>query len=179
MAAFAARYARALADVAAHEHLDRAVIESQLADFGAAWKESSDLREVFLDPTIPSEQKIAILDKLNERMALSVQVRNFLAVLIDHARLNAFSQIVKEFRHEMNRRIGIAEVEITTARALGEEERHALASQIGSRVGKQVSATYHVDESLLGGVIARVGSTVYDGSVRGRLERLEDQLVKN
>jgi F-type H+-transporting ATPase subunit delta len=179
MAAFAARYARALAEVVVREHLDPAAVESQLADFSAVWHESSDLREVFLDPTIASEQKVAILDKLNGRMALSVQVRNFLAVLIDHARLNAFSQIVKEFRHEMNRRRGIAEVEITTARSLGEEERHALASQIGSLVGQQVSATYHVDDTLLGGVIARVGSTVYDGSVRGRLERLEDQLVKS
>jgi F-type H+-transporting ATPase subunit delta len=77
----------------------------------------------------------------------------------------------------MNRRRGIEEVEITTARSLGDEERQALASQIGSVVGKQVSATYHVDASLVGGVIARVGSTVYDGSVRGRLEQLEGELV--
>lgn len=177
MAAFAARYARALVDVTASAHLDPSTVEGQLADFAEAWKKSADLREIFIDPTFPSAQKIAILDKLNERMGLVVQVRNFIAVLIDHDRMKSFALIVKEFRRELNQRRGIVEVELTTARSLGEEERHALAAKIGSVVGRQVSATWHVDAGLVGGVIAQVGSTVYDGSLRGRLERLEQELV--
>jgi F-type H+-transporting ATPase subunit delta len=179
MAAFAARYARALVEVVAEAHLNASEIESQLGDFGAAWHESAELREVFLDPTFPAEQKVAILDKLNGRLKMSKQARNFIAVLIDHDRLGAFDEVVEEFGREMNRRLGISEVEVTTARALDQSERGALEAQVAALVKSQVSATFHEDSSLVGGVIVRVGSTVYDGSVRGRLERLEEQLASS
>jgi F-type H+-transporting ATPase subunit delta len=179
MAAFAVRYARALVEVVAEAHLNAAEIESQLGDFGAAWHESAELREVFLDPTFPAEQKVAILDKLNGRLKMSKQARNFIAVLIDHDRLGAFDEVVEEFGREMNRRLGISEVEVTTARTLDKSERSALEAQVAALVKTKVSATFHEDSSLVGGVIVRVGSTVYDGSVRGRLERLEEQLASS
>jgi F-type H+-transporting ATPase subunit delta len=177
MAAVIAPYARALADVVAEAHLDTAQVESQLGDFAAAWHESAGLREVFLDPSFPNEEKVAILDKLNIRIGMMQQVRNFIAVLINHDRLHFFDDILREFRHEMNRRLGISEVEVTTAHKLDDAERAALEAQIAGLTKSRIVANFHEDPTLVGGAIVRIGSTVYDGSVRGRLDRLEEELA--
>ena len=174
---FAARYARALADVVADAHLDPSRIESQLADFAAAWHENAGLREVFFDPSFPNAEKIAILDKLNARLQMGSEARNFIAVLIDHDRIHVYDEIVTEFRHEMNRRLGISEVEVTTAHKLDDIARTALESRIAALTNSRIAATFHEDPLLIGGAIVRVGSTVYDGSVRGRLDRLEAELA--
>ena len=177
MSAFAARYARALADVVLEEHLKAEDVQNQLNDFAAAWHVSAGLREVFLDPSFPSEQKVAILDKMNARLGMSPQARNLIAVLINHGRIHALDEVLAEFRHEMNVRLGISEVLVTTARALDEQERREVEANVAEMTKSQVSATFHEDASLLGGVIVRVGSTVYDGSVRGRLNRLKEELA--
>ena len=177
MSAFAARYARALADIVLEAHLNASEIQSQLNDFAAAWHESAGLREVFLDPSFPVEQKVEILDKMNARLGISQQARNFIAVLINHGRIHALDEVLAEFRHEMNARLGISEVLVTTARALDENERRNLEIQIAEMTKLRVNATFQEDSSLLGGVIVRVGSTVYDGSVRGRLSRLKEELA--
>jgi F-type H+-transporting ATPase subunit delta len=177
MAAIAAPYARAFADVVFEAHLNANDVDRQLNSFLAAWWESSDLREVFLNPSFPAEQKVAILDKLNARLGMAVELRNFIAVLIQHDRLNSLSEILDEYRKEMNRRLGISEVYVTTARPLDADERQELEQKVAAMTETQVQATYYEDKSLLGGVIVRVGSTVYDGSVKGRLERLKEQLA--
>jgi len=177
MPAFAARYARALADVVTEAHLNPEDVQSQLGDFGAAWHESAGLREILLDPTFPVEEKVAVLDKLNARLGMGQQARNFVAVLINHNRLDAFDEIMAEFRHEMNRRLGISEVEVTTARKLDDAQRRAVEAQVAGLTTARVIANFHEDSSLMGGVMVRVGSTVYDGSVRGQLDRLEEQLA--
>jgi F-type H+-transporting ATPase subunit delta len=177
MSAFAARYARALADVVLDEHLQATEIQNQLNDFAAAWHLSAGLREVFLDPSIPAQQKVAVLDKMNARLGMSKQARNFIAVLINHDRIHALDEVLAEFRHEMNARLGISEVLVTTARAMDDQERRALEARIAEMTKTQVSATFHEDASVLGGVIVQVGSTVYDGSVRGRLDRLKEELA--
>ena len=177
MAAIAAPYARAFADVVFEARLNANDVQQQLNDFVAAWRESADLREVFLDPSFPSEQKVAILDKLNARLGMSVQVRNFIAVLIQHNRLDILDDVLSEYRKEVNRRLGISEVQVTTARPLDANERQGIEQKVAAMTGTQVQATYHEDKSLLGGVVVRVGSTVYDGSVKGRLDRLKEQLA--
>lgn len=182
MSALTARYARALADVvfnppAGSPSVDPEQAQAQLNDFAAAWHESADLREVFLDPSFPAAQKVAILDKLNTRLQLSQPVRNFIAVLINHDRLEALDEVLADFKHEMNTRLNIAEVEVTSARRLDERERRALESQIAEISRSAISAKFREDPSLVGGVIVRVGSTVYDDSVRGRLNRLKEQLA--
>ena len=177
MAAIAAPYARAFADVVFEAHLNANDVQQQLNDFVAAWRESADLRELFLDPSFPSDQKVAILDKLNARLGMSVQVRNFIAVIIQHDRLYVLDEILAEYRKEENRRLGISEVQVTTARPLDANERQGIEQKVAAMTGTQVQATYHEDKSLLGGVVVRVGSTVYDGSVKGRLDRLKEQLA--
>src|SRR5580704_3396173 len=177
MAAIAAPYARAFADVVFEAHLNANDMQQQLNDFVAAWRESADLRELFLDPSFPSDQKVAILDKLNARLGMSEQVRNFIAVIIQHDRLYVLDEILAEYRKEVNRRLGISEVQVTTARPLDTNERQGIEQKVAAMTGTQVQATYHEDKSLLGGVVVRVGSTVYDGSVKGRLDRLKEQLA--
>jgi F-type H+-transporting ATPase subunit delta len=177
MAAIAAPYARAFADAVFEAHLNAQDVQKQLDSFLTAWWESDDLREVFLDPSFPADQKIAILDKLNERLGMGKQVRNFFAVLIQHDRLDILSEILVEYRREVNQRLDISEVHVTSARRLETDERQGLEQKIAAMTGTQVQATYHEDKSLLGGVVVRVGSTVYDGSVKGRLDRLKEQLA--
>jgi F-type H+-transporting ATPase subunit delta len=98
-------------------------------------------------------------------------------VLIDHSRINILPDIAKQFETELNTRLGRVEAEVTSARQLSEGERQALVSQVSQTTGRQVSAKYSVDAALLGGAVVRVGSTVYDGSVRGQLQKIKQELV--
>ena len=177
MALFASRYARAFADVIFEERLDAKAAQQQLADFGAAWHESRPLREFFLDPSFPVEEKVALLDKLNAKLKMAPTTRNFIAVLIRNDRIAGFDDVVAEFRREINRRLGIFEARVVSARALDQQERRALEQQIAGLTGGQVEAQFEEDPSLIGGAVVQVGSTVYDGSVRGRLDRLREELT--
>lgn len=177
MPIFASRYARAFAEAVEDTKLDTAEVDRELKDFAFAWNESHELRELFENPVFPSEQKIAVLDELNQKIGLSPLVRNFIAVLIGHDRIAAFTEVVAEYRREIDRRHGILEVDIVSARPLDDDQRRELEAQVGKLAGGQIKATYREDKTLLGGVIVTIGSTVYDGSVRGRLDRLKEELI--
>ncbi len=180
MAVFAARYARALADVVLDAKLNTTEVEQQLEDFAATFAGSKDLKELLLNPSISAQKRVAILDKINSRVGCGPQVRNFLAVLIKHERLGALGEILEEYRLEMNRRLSISDAEVVTARPLEDGERAELEGQVSVLAGhNKVNATFREDKSLIGGAIVRIGSTIYDGSVRGRLERLKERLVSN
>ncbi len=177
MSLFAARYARAFAESVEESKLDLAAVDRQLDDFTFAWNESRELRQFFENPVFPPEQKVAVLDKLNEKIGLMPLVRNFIAVLIDRNRIGAIGEVIDAYRRDMDERQGIFEVEIVSSRHLGDEERNQLEAQVSQVAGGRVKARYREDTSLLGGAIVTIGSTVYDGSVRGRLDRLREQLV--
>ncbi len=177
MALYTARYARALAEIVTQTGLDVRAIDGELGDFADAWQESADLREVFLDPSIAVSKKVAILDKLTPRLGLSKTVRNFLAVLANHERMEAFLEVLSAYRSEIRSILGIAQVEFTTARPLDEQERQKILERVGALAGAKVEAKFYQDKSLLGGAVLRIGSTVYDGSVRGRLEQLKEKLA--
>jgi F-type H+-transporting ATPase subunit delta len=177
MAAFVSRYARAFADVVASAKLDSAVIDRGLTDFLATWDGSSELREVFANPAVPVPQKIAILDKMNGRLGLQRELRNLLAVLIQNDRIAHIHEVVDGYRAEMQERLGIRRAEIVTARQLSDQERDSLLAGIAKLAGAPIQPTFTLDESILGGTVVRIGSTVYDGSVRGRLERLREALI--
>lgn len=177
MASYAAAYARALADVVSDGKLDVAAIDEQLQDFASTLGDSHQLREVFYSPSIKLERRIAILDSLNTRMNLGGEVRNFVAVLMRNGRLHGFNEVLAEYRREINARSGIADATVTSARRLDDAERQEIEQQAATLAGKQVRAIFKEDRALVGGVILRIGSTVYDGSVRGRLARLKEQLI--
>jgi len=180
MAAVSLRYARAFASVAASMKLDGAKMQQQIQDFAATVAESHELREFLMDPSAPQEQKLRVLDAIAARMQLLPQVRNFFAVITAHRRLDELNEIVAEYIAAANEQAGLAEAEITSARPLNDEDRKTLETQIGRLAGAaqgKVRATYHEDAALLGGAVIRIGSTVYDGSVRAQLQRLKQRLI--
>jgi F-type H+-transporting ATPase subunit delta len=177
MAAFVSRYASAFADVVTAARLDTAAIDAQLSDFLATWEGSPELREFFENPAIPAIQKVAILDKLNQKLKLMKELRNLIAVLISNDRIGQVSEVAQAYRRLLQQQLGIRPAEIVTARELDSKEREALVAEIAKLAGSKIEASFTLDESILGGTVVRIGSTVYDGSVRGRLERLREALM--
>jgi F-type H+-transporting ATPase subunit delta len=177
MPAFVPRYATAFAEVVTDVKLDTAAIDQQLTDFLATWDDSRELRELFVNPAIPEAQKIAILDKLNTKMGLQKELRNLIAVLIHNDRIAHVSDVAAAYRRLMQEKMGIHPAEITTARELVNDERDSLVAEVGKLAGGKVDASFHLDPSILGGAVVRIGSTVYDGSLRGRLVRLKEELI--
>jgi F-type H+-transporting ATPase subunit delta len=178
MAAFVARYACAFADVVTAEKLDTSALDRQLEDFLATWEASAELRELMINPAVAVPLKIAVLDKMNAKLKLQKELRNLLAVLIKNDRIGDVKDVAAAYRAEMQARQGIRPVEIVTARELGEKDRGALMAGVGKLAGAEIQASFKLDESILGGTVVRIGSTVYDGSVRGRLDRLKEALTQ-
>ena len=176
MASVTSTYARAFADAVfdGHHDPDKTLREAQaLAELVAG---SKDLREVWETPSITPEQKRAVLDAIVARQGISRTVRNFVAVLIDHRRIHFLGPIVKQFELELNQRLGFIEAEITSARELNQADRSTLEARMEKLTGKKVKARYTRDESILGGAVVKIGSTIYDGSVNGQLERIKQAL---
>jgi F-type H+-transporting ATPase subunit delta len=169
-------YARAFADVVFDRKLDAVKTLAQAQSLAAMVTGSKDLREVWAAPSIPAEQKQALLDAIVAREKMAREVRNFVAVLIDHRRISFLEAIVQQFEQELNRRLGFAEAEITSARELDDAERRSLEAEVEKLTGKKVRARYSRDAAILGGAIVRIGSTIYDGSVKGQLERIKQAL---
>ena len=177
MASVASTYARAFADVVFSAHLDANRVIGGMRRISALLAESEELRRVWENPAIAAEQKRGVLDAIVRREGFSRPVRNFVAVLIDHRRIALLEEVLQDCEKELNRRLGFAEAQITSARELSSAERRALESQVEKLTGKKIRARYGRDESILGGAIVQVGSTIYDGSVKGQLERIREQLA--
>jgi F-type H+-transporting ATPase subunit delta len=177
MPAFVSRYARAFADVVGSARLDTTAIDRQLADFLATWDGSAELREFFANPAVGATQKVAVLDKLNAKVGMQKELRNLMAVLINNDRIAHVHEVADAYRAELQERQGIRHAEIVTARELAEPERGSLLESVSKLARAKVQATFKLDKDILGGTIVRIGSTVYDGSVRGRLERLREELA--
>ena len=174
MASVASTYARAFADVVLDTHLDAGRSISELRAIANLLAESPELRRVWENPAIPAEQKRKVLDVVAERDGISKQVRNLVAVLIDHRRVHFLEAIIAQLEKELDARLGFAEAQITSTRELGDAEKREFEAQVAKLTGKKVRARYGRDASLLGGAVVRIGSTIYDGSVKGQLERLKE-----
>jgi F-type H+-transporting ATPase subunit delta len=177
MAAFVARYAHAFLDVVTSRKLDTAAIDRQLGDFLGTWDGSTQLRHFFENPAIAVEQKIGFLDKLNARIGMQRELRNLMAVLIHNGRIAQVHDVAVAYRHALQQQLGIQQAQIVTARELSHQEQTALIAEVGKLAGSRIEANFELDKSILGGTVVRLGSTVYDGSLRGRLERLKEELT--
>jgi len=177
MAMITLRYAHAFEQVVVANQLDSQAALAQLRDFAAAFAGSADLREVLMDPSIPKEQKLGLLDAIGAKIGMYPQVRNFVAVITEHGRLHELDEIIAEYAAVADEDAGVADAEITTAHALNDQDRVQLEAEVGKLAGGSVRAVYLQDASLLGGVIVKLGSTVYDGSVRGQLAQLKQRLI--
>ena len=177
MSVLSLRYAHAFASVTSASHLDTAAVQQQLKDLSGTLAGSWDLREVLMDPSIAKEQKLKVLDAIAARIGMFPQVRNFIAVIMDHQRLHELAEILTEYHAVADEQSHMAEAEITSARPLNDQDRAELEAQVAKLAGGRVRATYHQDATLLGGAVVRIGSTVYDGSIRAQLQQLKDKLV--
>jgi len=174
MASVSSTYARAFADVVLRAHLDASRAVAGLREIAGLLDESAPLRRVWENPAVPAEQKRNLLDAIVQREAIDKPVRNLVAVLIDHRRVHFLPRIIEQLEKELDARLGFAQAQILSARELGDPEKRALESQIEKTTGKKVRARYGLDSSLLGGAMVRVGSTIYDGSVKGQLEKIRE-----
>jgi F-type H+-transporting ATPase subunit delta len=176
MASVASTYARAFADVVFSAHLDAARAAGGLRRLATLFGESVELRRVWENPAVPADQKRKLLDAIVQREGIEKPVRNLVAVLIDHRQLSFLSRIVDQLEKELDSRLGLAEAEISSARELDDAEKRALEAQVERTTGKKVRARYGLDASLLGGAVVRIGSTIYDGSVKGQLEKIKEAI---
>ena len=179
LSAIAARYADALADVVTSpgSALSSSQALAELQSFERAFRSSAALRNALVSPAVPGSRKKAVVGRIGQLLGLSKTSLNFLFVLIDHRRIGGLSEIIQVFEETLDERLGFARAEVISARELTEAQRAALGAELGRLVGKRIRMQAAVDESLIGGVVARIRSTVYDGSVRGRLQALERRLV--
>jgi F-type H+-transporting ATPase subunit delta len=176
MAVVTSRYARAFADVVLEHRLDPRKTEEELRSIADLLASSPELRTIWENPSVTAQQKHAVLDAIVGRIGASRMVRNFLALLIDNRRIAALPEILRQFSLELNERLGLTEAEVTSARQLAPEEQRALEAQVARITGRKVRARYSTDPAVLGGAVVKVGSTVYDGSIRGQLQRLKEAL---
>jgi F-type H+-transporting ATPase subunit delta len=179
-AAIANRYARALVDIvlAPGSPLKPEDAVAQLRAAEQMVSQSAELRIALLTPAIQASRKRAVMGKLLDELAASRLIRNFLFVVIDHRRIGMLREIREAFELVLDEWLGFMRAEVTTAAALDEQRSAGLASELSRLMGKRMRVRFAVDPELLGGVLARIGSTLYDGSLRGQLQQLRRQLTE-
>ncbi|MBI5281842.1 MAG: ATP synthase F1 subunit delta [Candidatus Solibacter usitatus] len=177
--AVANQYAKALLDAvsapAAKTNPEEAL--AHLEQFAAVLKSSHELHNVLLSPAVSHDQKQRVLDRLASMLGLTGLVKNFLFVVTRHRRLNLMNDVRLRFQALLDERAGLVRARIAAAQPLSDNQKVALEGVLASVTGKQVRCGYEVDAALLGGVSVRVGSTMYDGSVRGQLDGLRRRLT--
>ena len=179
LSAVATRYAKALADVTSTPAgaLSPQDALAQLSAFESALAASRELENALTTPAVPTGRKRAVVARIAGVLNLSPIARNFLFVLIDHRRITLLGAILHSFDLIMDERLGFARAEVSSPRELTETQRGAINAQLEHVTGKRIRMRFAVDPELIGGVVARIGSTVYDGSVRGQLLTLGQRLT--
>ncbi len=172
----ATRYARALFDVALKES-DPQLVADQLREFAAILAGHEHLERVLTNPVVPAANKKAAVAELASRAGLVPVLARLLALLADRDRLALVPLVQEVFRDRLLQHQNVVRAEVTTAVPLGDDGRAALARGLGELTGRSVQMTAAVDPEILGGVIAKIGSTVYDGSLKRQLERMRERLA--
>ena len=171
------QYANAFADIAISQGAPQTAVR-QLEEFGAAFAESAELRNFLASPAVDHNTKHKVIEKIVGRLGLQKIVRNFLFVIADHQRSAMLPEIIAATEEVVRQRQGIADAEVSSAVELTSAQKAALAQTLGRLTGKKVEPRYTLDPSLLGGAVARVGDTIYDGSLRSRLSEMRARLVE-
>ncbi|MEZ5356583.1 MAG: ATP synthase F1 subunit delta [Bryobacteraceae bacterium] len=177
--AVANRYAGALAGIALDpgSKLEPAAALEQLRSFAALLHESPDLRNVLLSPAVPAARKRNVVAALGEPLHLHPLLRNFLYVVIDHRRIDILDEMAAALETVLDQRLGRLRADVSSAGELTASEKLMIEGELRRKTGKQVRCDFHIDPELLGGVSVRVGSTIYDGSVRGQLAAVRARLM--
>jgi F-type H+-transporting ATPase subunit delta len=176
LSAVSTRYAQALVDVVTEpaSGIEPQTAMDQLRLVAAMITDSHDLRNALLSPAVSPSRKRAVVAKL---INVHVKIRNFLYVVIDHRRVHEIPSIVEAFEVLLDEHLGFVRADVSSAKPLNDQQRAALEVQLTRMAGKKAKLKFQTDPALVAGVVARVGSKVYDGSVRGQLERLRATLL--
>jgi F-type H+-transporting ATPase subunit delta len=169
-------YADALVDVALGQNAATEV-RSQLGDFLALFRESPELRVLLESPAVPRSSKHAVVEALVARLGAGRTLRNFLLVVLDHRRTALLPEIQQAFDARLDVRLGVTRADVTSAQELSDAEKDELRAALERITGQRVDAAYRLDPAIIAGAVVRIGSTIYNGSVRAQLERLRSQLV--
>lgn len=176
--AIASRFARALADIlVSNDAANDAVVK--LRAFEELQQSSPDLKNILISPAVSGRKKKAAVARFAEQIGFSPLLKNFMYVLIDHRRTAMLGEILTSLESQLDERRGIVRAQVESSRPLDEAQRQQIEAALGRATGKQVFGQYKVDEALIGGLVARVGSRVYDGSVRGQLQAMRVRLVRS
>ena len=172
----ARRYASALADVVI-ERNEAQLVQAELAAWAKMISENRALLEAFSNPTVAYEQKRNVLNELIARTKVRPTTTNFLRTLLKNQRLAELSQVNDKLAQILDERAGIVSAQIISARPVSDNVRGLLEEKLREMTGKKARLTFATDESLLGGIVTRIGSTIYDGSVSNQLSRLREDLA--
>jgi F-type H+-transporting ATPase subunit delta len=170
------QYANALADIAMAQGAAEKTAE-QLVGFGALYAESAELRNFLASPAVTGEAKHRVIGKLLARVGGSKIVQNFLFVVADHHRTHVLPEMIAAFQQVIRQRQGIMEAQISSAVELSKTQKAEMEFTLERLTGKRVEAKFSLEPNLLGGAVVRVGDTVYDGSLRSRLNELRARLA--
>jgi F-type H+-transporting ATPase subunit delta len=172
----ARRYAAALADVII-ERKEESEIREELTAWERMIQSNPPLLEAFTNPTVAYEQKAKLLNELIIRTKVRSTTANFLRILLKNQRLAEIEQVNAKLAQVLDERAGVVSAQVTSARPVADSIKAALEEKLGLLTGKRIRLSFQTDETLLGGIVTRIGSTIYDGSVRAQLQRLGEELA--
>lgn len=172
------KYAQALGEVAVEARLEAEVLD-QLQEFRKILTDHRELREALASPAYPLQVKREIIGRVADLLQLHQIVRNFLLLLEERGRLRQLPEIIAAYQRFLDDRRGILQVEAVLPHPLDERRVTGLGNRLERVLAKPVRLQVRVDESLIGGIVVRIGSTVYDGSVRAALRRVRERLVSS
>jgi F-type H+-transporting ATPase subunit delta len=176
VAMVARRYATALADVVL-ERGEAREVQDELNAWEALLQANANLREVFANPTIALDQKRGVLNKLIEAAKPRATTANFLKVLLQNQRVTELGEINSRFAQILDERAGMIAATVTTARPVPEDAQQKLHDTLAGLTGKKVRIDFTTDTEMIGGMVTRIGSTVYDGSVRSQLQQIKEKMA--
>ena len=171
----ARRYAAALADVSIERREERE-IQAEVDQWAAMIEANPQLKEVFANPTVAYDQKKKVLEDLISRSRVRDTTASFLRVLLKNQRISQLRDIAERYGRILDERAGVVAANVTTARPIPEELKNSLHETLVAATGRKVRLSFTTDETIIGGLVARIGSTVFDGSVQNQLERLSESL---
>ena len=172
----ARRYATALADVAIERREEREV-QNELDQWAEMIEAHPQLKEVFANPTIVYDHKRQVLEALISRTRVRETTASFLRVLLKNQRLSQLRDIVERFSQVLDERGGVVAAHVTTARPIPEDLKNSLHETLAAATGRKVRLSFATDESIIGGLVARIGSTIFEGSVQNQLDRLASEMA--
>jgi F-type H+-transporting ATPase subunit delta len=176
MSVAASRYAKALLDVLYPAKAEMGL--DQLRSFSSMLTQEADAKSVFENPTVSTENRKDLLTKVGDALKLDASIRNFLGLLIDRNRLDRLGEIISTYETLLDEKLGVVRAHVTSARELDSTQQGQVAAKLQALTGKKVRMQISVDSDLIGGLVAQVGGTIYDGSIRNQLQTFRNSLTQ-